>query len=59
MAKRHKCLHPVCQCILSEDEEYCSEDCENAGEDEPICECEHAECHLSGLKQEHINIPSR
>lgn len=43
----NKCGHEMCSCMVNEDDEYCSPQCEAAGEEEVTaikCDCGHAEC---------------
>ena len=43
--KQKKCDHPACTCIVSEDTDYCSQYCEDAGDiTELSCNCAHAGC---------------
>jgi hypothetical protein len=47
MADNDKCAHVGCECRVKDDEDYCSEYCENAedtGVSEIGCGCEHAGC---------------
>jgi hypothetical protein len=39
-----KCAHPGCQCLVSENTEYCSDYCKLAGEEE-YCGCGHTGCN--------------
>ena len=39
-----KCAHPGCQCLVSENTEYCSDYCKLAGEEE-YCGCGHTSCN--------------
>ena len=41
----NKCDHPACNCVVGDDDDYCSEYCENAGDiTEIACGCEHPGC---------------
>jgi len=45
--KPKKCAHPACQCTVSDDDEYCSQQCEDAGDEVEIsCDCGHPGCAL-------------
>lgn len=40
-----KCAHPPCNCTSSDESDYCSAYCENAGDTEEIkCSCGHPNC---------------
>lgn len=50
MADNNTCGHELCNCIVDEDNNYCSAQCEtaaDAGITDIQCECEHAGCRLS------------
>ncbi|HZS08751.1 MAG TPA: hypothetical protein VFD58_28205 [Blastocatellia bacterium] len=42
--EQHRCAHPGCDCIVPEDDEYCSPHCDTAPEAEVTCGCGHAAC---------------
>lgn len=45
----NKCAHEGCVCATRENEEYCSPQCEAAGETdttEIVCECGHQACEV-------------
>lgn len=47
MADDKKCAHESCVCMVRGDDEYCSEICKEAGEQdltEISCDCGHAGC---------------
>lgn len=47
MADANKCAHEMCDCLVSEDVDYCSDHCEDADEQdltEIKCDCGHAAC---------------
>ena len=47
MIENTKCLHTACVCRVADDEEYCSQHCENAGNQditEIKCDCGHPGC---------------
>lgn len=54
---RRQCLHHACRCILEEPGKYCSEECVEAGEDDPYCPCDHDQCHHSGLRSDYLPAP--
>lgn len=39
----NQCAHPGCNCVVAQDEKWCSPHCETAP-DEVICGCGHATC---------------
>jgi hypothetical protein len=43
------CAHIPCLCKVSAEEEYCGENCRDAGTDdvEIACQCDHASCPLT------------
>jgi len=49
MSTKKKCAHPACKCMARENDEYCSQYCKDAGEDdvEISCECGYAGCSLT------------
>jgi hypothetical protein len=47
MAELKKCAHPACQCKVGDGKKYCSQRCEDAGDEVEIsCDCGHAGCSL-------------
>lgn len=45
--EENKCGHSACVCAVSDEAEYCSPECESAGEQditEIACDCGHAGC---------------
>ncbi|MGC2237688.1 MAG: hypothetical protein WA584_16110 [Pyrinomonadaceae bacterium] len=47
MADENKCGHEICVCTVSGDDEYCSEHCEDAEDQdmtEIACDCGHSGC---------------
>ncbi|CAN5205411.1 hypothetical protein BH10ACI1_BH10ACI1_15870 [soil metagenome] len=47
MADENKCGHSACMCGVGDDNEYCSPQCESAGEEdvtEIACGCGHPNC---------------
>ncbi len=47
MADGNKCGHEICVCTVGDDEEYCSEHCEDAVDQditEIACDCGHSGC---------------
>lgn len=47
MAEDNKCGHDACNCRVSDDQDYCSEHCENAVDQDIVeinCDCGHASC---------------
>lgn len=47
MAETEKCEHELCNCVVVEDDEYCSPQCESMAEQdltEMKCDCGHATC---------------
>jgi len=44
--EQKKCAHPSCECLAPAGEKYCSQLCEDAGDDEVeiACDCEHTAC---------------
>jgi hypothetical protein len=43
-----KCAHVVCTCIVTDDESYCSQYCEDVGSDVEIsCDCRHEGCGIA------------
>jgi hypothetical protein len=44
LSQVRKCAHPGCQCLVSENTEYCSDYCKLAGEEE-YCGCGHTSCN--------------
>jgi hypothetical protein len=45
----NKCSHDACVCMVRDNEEYCSEHCENAAEQDIVeirCDCGHPACML-------------
>lgn len=43
-----KCAHPACSCMAGEDNKYCSQYCEDAGDTTEIsCNCGHAGCAVT------------
>jgi predicted nucleic acid-binding Zn ribbon protein len=45
--KQKKCAHPTCDCMIEDEEKYCSEYCRNAeksGVAKIGCGCEHSAC---------------
>ncbi len=44
-----KCAHPPCRCAVSGEDKYCSQYCEDAGEDETeiSCDCRHPGCSVA------------
>ena len=46
--EQKRCAHPACRCTVALDKEYCSQGCEDAGEEVEIsCDCSHPGCSLS------------
>jgi hypothetical protein len=42
------CAHPACRCPVPEGKKYCSQYCEDAGDEMEIsCDCEHPGCALA------------
>lgn len=52
MAKKNQCEHQACSCTVSEGRKYCSQYCEDAGDDEIelSCDCGHPGCALTEAK---------
>jgi len=47
-AEKKKCAHPACQCTVAHDKKYCSQRCEDSGDEVEIsCDCGHPGCSLS------------
>ncbi len=49
MADDKKCAHTMCQCVVPQNEKYCSEYCHDAHiekETEIQCDCKHPACAL-------------
>lgn len=47
MEDDNKCAHEACVCMVIDDEEYCSEHCEDAADQDIIeisCDCGHSAC---------------
>jgi len=45
---KQKCAHPACRCTVVDDQWYCSQFCEDAGDEVDIsCDCGHPGCSLS------------
>jgi hypothetical protein len=44
------CAHAGCSCLMQEEEDFCSEYCESAGED-THCGCEHLACIAKSTPQ--------
>ena len=45
---KQKCAHPACRCTVGDDQRYCSQFCEDAGDEVDIsCDCGHPGCSLS------------
>ena len=47
MAEVNRCEHNLCNCAIDDDAEYCSPQCESAGEQELTemkCDCGHSTC---------------
>jgi hypothetical protein len=45
--EQKKCAHPACTCMVEQDEEYCSQYCEDASDEVEIsCDCAHPGCAL-------------
>jgi hypothetical protein len=43
-----KCAHPACTCLVDGDKKYCSQRCEDGGDQVEIsCDCGHPGCSLS------------
>jgi hypothetical protein len=38
------CGHPGCACLMQEEEVFCSDECEQAGESATECPCGHRAC---------------
>jgi metallothionein len=50
MAKNEqkKCAHPACRCLVDGDKKYCSQRCEDSGDEVEIsCDCAHPGCSLT------------
>ena len=50
MADENRCGHEMCNCPVTDDSEYCSEQCETAAEADITgiqCECDHPGCSMS------------
>jgi hypothetical protein len=44
-----KCAHPPCQCLVEEEQNYCSSACSKAdGASRGPCMCGHRGCHAGG-----------
>jgi hypothetical protein len=44
-----KCAYSQCQCVVSQDEKYCSDYCKDAHSEKEVeiqCDCKHAPCAL-------------
>lgn len=53
MADKIKCEHAICTCMINEEEEYCSPQCENQATFEFVdveCECGHTTCETARVK---------
>lgn len=47
MAEDNKCAHEACVCPVGNDQEYCSDHCENANKQDIVeirCDCPHPGC---------------
>ncbi len=47
MEDDNKCAHNACSCTVTNDEDYCSEHCEDAEDQDIIeikCDCGHSAC---------------
>ena len=47
MADDNKCAHPVCNCAVGDDAEYCSDHCKDAADQDIVeinCDCGHDAC---------------
>ena len=43
----NKCAHDACSCMVADDQEYCSEHCEDAVDQDIVeisCDCGHPSC---------------
>jgi hypothetical protein len=50
------CKHPTCTCEIPEDQDYCSQICQDAqGLIELICECGHAACVSEEMLEESLS----
>lgn len=46
-----KCAHPVCNCVIVDGKQYCSETCADAKRlTELACQCQHPACQGAPLK---------
>src|SRR5215472_16164953 len=52
------CAHIPCSCVVPPGENYCSQECEDAGSDdvEIACECGHETCALGGEEREERSV---
>ena len=44
------CGHDICTCAVAEDQEYCSDHCEDADEQDIVeirCDCGHSTCAMA------------
>jgi hypothetical protein len=47
MTEIKKCAHPACDCTVSDKDKYCTQYCEDAGDEVEIsCDCGHTGCSL-------------
>ena len=45
VTEQKKCEHPACNCMISDEENYCSPYCDDAADTTEIaCNCGHAGC---------------
>ena len=47
MADDNKCAHEACVCMITGDDDYCSEHCEDAVDQDIVeisCDCGHSAC---------------
>jgi hypothetical protein len=44
-----KCAHPACNCQVAANQKFCTQYCEDAGDDEIeiFCDCGHPACELA------------
>ncbi len=56
---KKKCEHPACNCMVDEDDDYCSPYCSDASETTEIsCSCGHAGCAIGAGREPMTARPS-